>query len=743
LRGLRERPGARGHGMDALACRRTLLCAPGGLLLPKPLSSRASVAGLASPLRSCDLTEVSTKGAALGDLAPGRPRVEVEEPARPSAGITRRLRLVSLSLLMLFLELALIRWTAANNTYLAYITNFVLLASFLGVGVGFLLANSARLLFRWTPVPLVALVAFVLGFPVKLVTLAGPHELQGANGMAVLPQWLSLSVIFLLVVAVMAGVGQGVARTFRQFQPLDAYRYDILGSIAGIVVFSLLSFVGLPPISWGLVVAAGLVVMMGWRMRWWQWGAVVLLVVLLLLESLSSDIWSPYYKITAVRPPHTRGVLVVSANNIPHQTAYPVKTLRWLEPFYFFPYRHVSRRSLDNVLVIGAGTGNDVAVALSEGAKHVDAVEIDPELAQLGREYNADRPYQSPRVSVHIADGREYLQQTHTRYNLVLFALPDSLTVLAGQSSLRLENFLLTTESIQAVKQHLAPNGTFSMYNYYQPFLLDRYATMVKSVFGRAPCAELGAPLQGRRQSVLTVDANGPAAHCSTVWRGRYLAPATDDHPFPYLSPSSTIPPLYLWTIALILAVSFMIVRAAGGPLRDMTRYLDLFCMGGAFMLLETKNIVQFALLFGTTWFVNSLVFAGVLCSVFAAVEVARHVKLPRPGLLYAALIAGLGVTWLVPPSALLGLSPAPRFVAASALAFAPIFLANLVFSQRFKEVGSSTVAFGANLLGAIVGGVLEYLSLVTGYRFLLVLVAVLYGLAFVLGRRQLYAAYF
>ena len=80
------------------------------------------------------------------------------------------------------------------------------------------------------------------------------------------------------------------------------------------------------------------------------------------------------------------------------------------------------------------------------------------------------------------------------------------------------------------------------------------------------------------------------------------------------------------------------------------------------------------------------------------------------------------------------------RFVAAVAIAFTPIFLANLVFAQRFRNVGASTVAFGANLLGAMVGGLLEYLALVTGYRFLLVLVAALYGLAFLTGRRHLAA---
>jgi hypothetical protein len=126
------------------------------------------------------------------------------------------------------------------------------------------------------------------------------------------------------------------------------------------------------------------------------------------------------------------------------------------------------------------------------------------------------------------------------------------------------------------------------------------------------------------------------------------------------------------------------------------------------------------------------------LLSIYLAVETARHVKLPRPIFLYAALLAALAVSYLVPQGSLLDLPAVPRFVAATALAFTPVFLANLVFAQRFKDVSSLTTAFGANLLGAILGGVVEYLSLITGFRFLLVIVAVLYGLAFVFGRRHL-----
>ena len=649
-------------------------------------------------------------------------------------------RLVVLSGLTLFVELALIRWTAANDVELVSLTNFVLLASFLGIGVGFLLARWQRDLLRVGPPALALLVAFMLVFPVKLVALAGPGQFQSAGGRSPLPQWVGLPLLFALVTGVMACLGQGLAVNFARFGSLEAYRYDIVGSVVGIAGFSALSFIGLPPVAWGAVVAAAFLLLLG-RARWWAWIAIVALLVMLAAESLSSyDRWSPYYKITAVAPPGTTGVLTVSGNNIPYQTLYPLRTLHAIESFYFFPYRHV-RGKPGSVLVIGAGTGNDVGVALSEGARHIDAVEIDPGLVALGKAHNPEHAYQSPRVSLHIGDGRAYLENTDRRYSLILYALPDSLTALTGQAApVGLENYLLTSQAIEAAKAHLAPGGTFAMYNYYQPFLLARYATQMQDVFGSRPCVEVGDPLGGRRQAVLTMAGSGRVPHCRSLWSGRRVAPVSDDRPYPYL-PTPSIPGHYLAVLGLILAGSLLLVRGAGGSLRRMAPFVDLFCMGAAFMLLETKNIVQFALLFGTTWYVNSLVFAGVLVSIYAAIETARHVTLPRPVLLYGALLVALALTWAVPQASLLAL-PAPlRFGAATALAFGPVFLANLVFAQRFRAVASSTTAFGANLLGAIVGGVLEYLSLMLGFRFLLVVVAALYGLAFVSGRRHLAAA--
>jgi len=663
--------------------------------------------------------------------------MSVPADAHPAPHTRDRVRLTVASFLTLFIELALIRWTAANNIYLAYLTNFVLLASFLGIGVGFLRAGRAPKLLGAATVAFAVLVAYVLAFPVSLVRLSGSHQLASAFGWPVLPEWASLGILFPLIVLTLAGIAQYAAERFALFPPLEAYRLDILGSLAGIAAFSLLSFAQLPPIAWGVIAAAVLGALLGRGIRWWHVVALMVIVGLLANESLiPNQYWSPYYKIVT-RPNASNHSLGVMVNNLPHQTAFPVSVLRRGEPFYFYPYRHIPRAHLHNVLLIGAGTGNDVAVALAQGAQHIDAVEIDPELQHLGSLYHPNHPYQSPRVSVHITDGRAYLNQTHARYDLILFALPDSLTLLAGQSNLRLQNYLFTIEAMRAARAHLAPGGVFSLYNYYSGFLENRYASELRLAYGTPPCIELGNRLHGRRQVVLTAALSGPAANCAHYWHGPQLAPATDDWPFPYLA-HHTIPPYYRWRLAVIAIASILVIRLAGGPLRGMAGNLDLAFMGGAFLLLETKNVVQFALLFGTTWFVNSLVFTGVLLSVLAAIEVANRRRLPPPAVLYVTLAGALAVAWAVPQEWLLQFAPVPRFLLATAVAFAPIFLANLIFSQRFRDTEAPTAAFAANLLGAMLGGAAEYVALITGYRFLLIVVGALYLGAFIAGRARL-----
>lgn len=646
--------------------------------------------------------------------------------------LSDRVRLVLLSFLLLFVELALIRWTGSNLVYLSYFSNFVLLGSFLGIGVGFLRSRSRVNLFPWAPVALALLVVFVLRFPVEIDRPEGGILYFGEIETSGLPVWVLLPVVFAAVAATMAMLAEGVARTFVLFEPLRAYRLDVLGSIAGIAAFSLLAFLEQPPLVWGGVAAVLFAVLLGRSLRIVQVAALLLLVGALLGETRPSWesprelSWSPYYKIH-VEP--QAGFFAVDVNGIPHQSITSVAVVETLEALYDRPYDRIADGDPGRVLIIGAGTGTDVALALARGATSVDAVEIDPRLLQVGRDLHPDRPYADPRVTAHVNDGRAFLEQTDATYDLVLFALPDSLTLVSGQSSVRLESYLFTQEAIESARAHLAPGGVFAMYNYYrEDWLIDRLATTLERVFGTAPCLDTVG--ERGRQAALVVSTDPAAIACDGVWAGTPLEPSHDDYPFLYLRERG-IPGFYLVTIGLILVGSVLLVRLAGARYRPMAAYSDLFLMGAAFLLLETKSVVQFALLFGTTWFVNSLVFIGVLLSVYVAIEVVRRVTLPSPAILFGWLVVSVLVALAIPLSALLALPLPLRFAAAVLLWFTPIFIANLVFARRFRDVGESNVAFGANLLGSVAGGVLEYAALVTGYGLLAILVAVLYVAAF------------
>jgi hypothetical protein len=640
---------------------------------------------------------------------------------------------------MLFVELALIRWTGSNVLYLSYFSNFVLLGSFLGIGLGFLRAGGARDLFPWAPVALALFVVFVLLFPVEVNGSGDELIFFGTEfGRSGPPAWLMLSLVFVAVGVVMTTIAEGVARTFVRFEPLDAYRLDILGSLLGVAAFTLLAFVRAPPVAWGVVVAILFVVLLGRRLAAVGMVSVLAVVAALAQESLEpGQSWSPYYKVSTIER-ESRGSkeIFINVNGIPHQAIASVRQRRESQAIYFAPYERASV-DLEDVLVVGAGNGTDVAIALDAGAQRVDAVEIDPRLYEIGAERHPDRPYKDPRVTVHIDDGRAFLERTERKYDLMLFALPDSLTLIAGQSSLRLESFLFTKEAIVQARDHLKPGGVLTMYNVYrQQWLIDRLAQTLKEVFARDPCVDTFGG--GAGIAVLTVSEAPSAVRCSTTWTATGPVPVSvsDDDPFLYLR-SRTIPGFYLLSLAIILAASALGVRLVGGRFRKMRPYVDLFFMGAAFLLLETKNVVQFALLFGTTWLVNALVFLGVLVAVLLAVEVARAARLPRPPVLYGLLFATIAVAFAVPQGALLELPYGLRFAAAAALAFAPIFVANLIFAQRFRNVSSSSVAFGANLLGAMVGGTLEYVSLVVGYRLLLLIVAGLYAAALLSAKRS------
>ncbi len=663
-----------------------------------------------------------------------------------------RIRLILASSLMLFTELTLIRWLGSNLLHLSYFSNIVLLGSFLGIGLGFLLAKADRKPPMWFPVILAALVLGVLVFPGG-VDRSGSDLIYftAVSTTRTLPPELTLALVFIGVAAVLVGPAVMVAQCFFDLPRLDAYRYDLIGSLIGTVLFAIMSFFGAPPMVWALVITAvtvALLPMRPFRKSWATIAGLLAFVVMLSIGTFAGDIWSPYYKIQTLDQSGTDSkgnpytATIVIANGVPHQAIISLDVRLEQEPFYGIPYQRIADNGgVGDVLVVGAGNGSDVALALRNGATHVDAVEIDPRIRDLGVQMHPQKPYDDPRVTSYIGDGRAFLRQTDHMYDLIIFALPDSLTLVAGSNQLRLESYLFTQEALEAVRSRLKPGGAFAMYNYYrEDWLIGRLAGTAEAAFGHKPCVDTYAA----RSAVIVIGLTPedqkcgiPGTNATSVASVTGPAPVHDERPFLYLKDQG-IPTIFLVVIGLILLISFVAVRKVGGPLRRMAPYADLACLGAAFLLLETRAVTWSALLFGTTWLVNAFVFAGILIVVLLAVEVTRRLKTrPSRPIAFGLLGLTLLIAWLVPTTWLLALPVWARVIAAAVVAFGPVFASNIVFASRFETTDDPTGAFAANLLGAMLGGCLEYLALIVGYPALLLIAGLLYVGAFLLGPKD------
>jgi SAM-dependent methyltransferase len=643
---------------------------------------------------------------------------------------------------LLFVELLLIRWIPAEVRYIGFFSNMLLMASFLGIGLGILLGRRRRLSSVGAfPYILAAIVWLTTSFQLNVQIRSTDELFFGlAESNVADINFLALPITFALVAALMASLALPLGPLLRSMPPLRAYTWDIVGSLLGIAAFVGLSAAGTSPQVWFGVVAV-LVLLgalaEGASLRWLP-GVGLLFAIIWAVAPAPNQVWSPYYRIDISQ---IGGQTILNVNGIPHQTLHPLGAP--MEPFYDQLYRWFPDRTWPNVLVVGAGSGTDTAIALSKGASHVDAVEIDPEIARLGLQH-PNHPYQDPRVTRYENDGRAFLRATDQKYDLVVFALPDSLTLVSSTANIRLESFLFTEEAFASVRDHLAPDGIFVLYNYYrEPWLISKIGGMLQEAFGTPPIARLFSSNQAIHAAVPAVAALPcgvpPGDHADPIpaVEAPTPVPAHDDWPFLYLR-TPFIAPYYVLALVLVLGIAALAVTGAAAVGRASIRQFSphFFVLGAAFLLLETRSLVSFSLLFGSTWLVNALAFFAILASVLLAILLNARLRFQRPGRLYALLFGAIALAFLIPPESLLIDPPALRYVLAAALAFAPVFVANLVFTYSFRDAQRADMAFASNLLGAMVGGALEYLALLTGYRALLLLVALLYLIAWLFATR-------
>jgi len=691
------------------------------------------------------------------------------------------------SFLALYFELVVIRYLSTEIRVFAYLKNLALVASFFGIGLGMILGQPPKSLKRFFPLiaaALFLLIAFASSLRLThLPVPGGEYEMLGSLPRYPTGPWsiLLLPLMTLVFFAVVSGVlnlvvmffvvlGGLVGEHLAVLEPLRGYGVNLAGSLAGIVTFTVLSFFGVPPVIWVLV---GLVVALPFfiRERWAMAGFALLVCAMAIPQPDTfashyydqagrpfpqQTFWSPYYRITLHEVPPPPGwprprAYFVDVNHDYHQKMLdlsPEFTTRFpdMEPnrsgmaSYDLAYRLVPRP--ERVLVVGAGTGNDVAAALRHGATHVDAVEIDPYIVRLGRKYHPEHPYDSDRVTVVVDDARAFFKRANQKYDLIIFGYLDSHTLLTSFSALRLDDYVYTLESFREARNLLRENGTLVLgFDSGRSFITDRLFATLSRAFDKPPVAYYTG-FEGA--GVVFIEGKGAASIRLTDYpeisrdlelhqSGTILS--TDHWPFIYLQ-SRTIPISILGVLAIFLFCAVGLLRRTYSlPRLANCQDLHLFFLGAGFMLLETKGVTELSLLFGSTWIVNAVVIAAFLTMGLLANTLTMFQPVSRR-VSYTALLSLLTVGMFLPYSLFLALPATKRVLAAAMLVGLPVFFSGLIFSRSFRDVDQPAQGLGINLLGAVVGGALENLVMIGGTPILGMLAIVLYGLsAALLGR--------
>ncbi len=670
------------------------------------------------------------------------------------------IELTAASFVVLFQELALIRWMSGEVRVLAYFPNVILISAFLGLGIGSLRAGKRSLLWTW-PLALAVTTIAVLGMSRIAFTSNSPSEslwllyYDIPKALVINDVRPPIIIAFILGALAFVGLGQFVGERLREFtassSTLWGYVADLSGSLLGVIGFAIASFAHSFPVIWFLAfLLAGFLIIP--RRLFLAYAGTAVAIVIAIHSFETADYYSPYYALRATHANNGGMGVSVLANGSLHQYAAPlaandIRTSAYDQSIaagYPIPYASLGRAPR-HVLVLGAGTGNDVATALERGAQDVDAVEIDPVILQLGHTVHPDHPYSSPKVHTYNTDARAFLRNSTKHYDLIVFGTLDSMTRLSALSNVRLDNFVYTVDCLKAARSRLTPDGGVALYFMVsQRAIFLKLVAMLNEAFGEPPLSRIeGHALFN------TILIAGPAwKHLRTpqleaisaahVEAARYEALPTDDWPFLYLA-GRTPPAFYFWMIAAFLLISGAGLAIASPELRNKGLAAfdgEMFFYGAAFLLLETKLVTQMNLVWGTTWVTSAVVFGSILTTILLGTIAMQQKALPfsiAVGGVTAALIA----TYVIPGDWLLLRSIPARLAASLAFAGVPILFASLCFAISFRSRSDSNIAFGWNLAGAVVGGLMDSLSMSIGIGAMTLVALILYLLAFLVRGRK------
>jgi hypothetical protein len=675
------------------------------------------------------------------------------------------LAIVGSAALSLLLELAVIRWQGTVIEFFAFYKNYGLLSCFAGLGLGYALSQSEEGIPLHLAIPLLGwqfllLIGLRFGLSGRAFNLNGiPFREQLHMGFINQSRQfgvihLLLTVVFLLTALAFLPVGQLCGKLMERTGQLSAYGMNLLGSLLGVGLMFLVSSFWTPPAVWFGLCFVGVLFFLRRIPRTQLIGVCAAMLALLVLvwpvNPLWNKIYSPYQLLEVGSAQN--GLMVIRAAGHYYQnvlnlsdsaTAGPGnEDLRAIRDYYDLPYKF--HPGANEVAIVGAGSGNDVAAALRAGAKHVEAIEIDPAILLAGKLNHPERPYDDSRVHPVVNDARSFLRTTNNKYDLIVYGLLDSHTLLSQASSVRLDSFVYTVEALREARAHLKDDGVISLsFSAVNDLLGTKMFQIMKRAFdGKEPlCFRTNYNgsvifLQNKHGDLAVrpeVLSTGYITDQSAFYHGSKVKvdPSTDDWPFPYM-PRRVYPVSYLVVLGLILGLSLLLYGSFFRE-RPEVSHLPFFFLGAGFMLVETKAITEMGLAFGNTWQVIALAIASILVMAFLANAMVKRFQVRVPWASFLLLFASLAFGWWIAKMGGLPSTTGGKIGTIIVLT-CPLFFSGIVFSTLLSRQHRISAVMSMNLLGTMCGGILEYNSMYFGFRFLYVLALGLYLAALLSG---------
>lgn len=694
-----------------------------------------------------------------------------------------------ISVLGLFLEMLLIRWIGTEIRIFAYLQNTVLVVCFMGLGLG-CFTSRRPIIMRDMLLPLFVLV-LLFAIPITRTGLGSTSQLLSLLGdliiwnvtfttsfwRTIISVLLGLGITYLVMVLLLdifVPIGRILGRLMDEHpNTIWAYSVNVAGSLLGTWLFVLLSIWYQPPLTWFLVLG-GLILFFlsksapGWKINFALLGGIVILSFFAGLEPGALEVvWSPYQKLVLKHQEEVSDYLV-TVNNTGYQAMLDLSDVHvQSDPKRFPPAMHgLSQYDIPlllhpnprKLLIVGAGTGNDAAGGLRHGVEQITAVEIDPAIIALGRRHHPEKPYASPAVRLVNDDARSFFATCRERYDVISFGLLDSHTTTA-MTNARLDHYVYTRESIARAKSLLADGGIITLsFEAQKPFIADRMARVLHEVFGEEPLY-FRIPVSYYGWGGVLFIAGDLAGAKKQIAHNRRLAASiekwqqdqplslphttkisSDDWPYIYLQ-SPSIPLLYYLLACLMVLLLLRCRKYFSIPDLVSTwsrNHWHFFFLGAAFLLLEVQNISKASVVLGNTWEVNAVIVSGVLVMILFANLLAQQFPRMPLRLVYLGLIGTCLALYFVDLSRFAFLPYPTKALIVGALTTLPMLFSGIVFIRSFAHVAGKDQALGANLLGALVGALLQSVTFITGIKALLLIVAGFYLLSLLTIPRQM-----